>query len=243
MRMSRPRDDRASNSAADRERPDGRRDVARRIGERGHCAASLLGRAAASWPSTSSRGPSAMILPASMTISRSTDRQHVVAMGRHDQRLVGRQRGLQMVDEIELGLGVHRAGRLVEEQQLRRADQRARQHQQRALPARQRAIRARRPAGRTRRHRATGRCRRPSAPRRRSIAASSACAAPSIRLSRTVPREQLGVLADEAEAVAHLVRVILAAVEAVDRHRRRRSAHRGRTAAGRASTCPTRRGR
>src|SRR4030095_37823 len=46
------------------------------------------------------------------------DRQHLVTMRRHDQRLFGRQRTLQMLDEIGLGLRVHRAGRLIEEQQL-----------------------------------------------------------------------------------------------------------------------------
>ena len=138
-------------------------------------------------------------------------------MRRHHQRLAGGERFFKTVDEIHLGLGVHRPGRLVEEQDFRRGHQRARQHQQRALPARQAAaafpdrkieaggIARQEDVGARARHRVD-----------QLLVGGARGAEHEIVAHRT--RKQVGVLRDIAEALADLVRVILAAVEAVDRH-------------------------
>ncbi len=52
------------------------------------------------------------------------DREHVVAVRGDDQGLIGCDRSLEMLDEVKFGLGVHRAARLIEKQQLARRHQR-----------------------------------------------------------------------------------------------------------------------
>src|SRR4051794_8239933 len=66
----------------------------------------------------------------------SEDRQHVMAVGRNHQALIGLESRLEMLDEIEFGLRIHRTRRLVEKQHLRWAHKRSRKNQQRALAAR-----------------------------------------------------------------------------------------------------------
>ena len=158
-----------------------------------------------------------MILPPSITIRRSTIDSMLWRWVATISVWSGAERGLQMLDEIELGLGVHRAGRLVEEQHLRRADQRPRQDQQRALPARQaRAALADRQveAGRVARQEDVG----ARADHRvdQLLVVGLGRAEHEIVAHRAA--EHFGVLADEAERLAQLVRVVLAAVEAVDEH-------------------------
>ena len=134
------------------------------------------------------------------------------------------------------------AGRLVEEQQLRRADQRAGEDQQRALAARQA-----RSALADRKVETGGVARQEDVGARAHHRVDQLVVVGLGRAEHQIvahrAAEQFGVLADEAERLAQLVRVVLAAVEAVDQHlavgRRVEPAQQR----GRASTCPTRPGR